>query len=242
MGVADEPEAWVLSQGVPPAPHATHYTLPRGTKLDLGSGPRPLEGYRGVDIVPGITDYELDFDTGMPWPFEDDSVAALRASHVIEHIAAGYRYEWQKVGPAGCLPKGRGGPHWIERGGWTWKQTTRKKDLLFHFFDEAWRCAEPGASFEVRFPNVKNELAYGDPTHRRFISTWLLPYLNRKSRELNGVGHYVAECNWDGSVHEERSHGLARAVELSGDELGAAAVREWNVCDETVLLLRADKS
>jgi hypothetical protein len=59
-------------------------------KLDLGSGPRPAEGYEGVDIVPGVTTHSFDLANGTPWPFADDSVGELRSCHFIEHVPMTY--------------------------------------------------------------------------------------------------------------------------------------------------------
>lgn len=220
-------------------------TLPAGTKLDLGSGPRPKPGFRGVDIEAGLTDYQLSFDTGLPWPFEDDAVDELRACHVIEHIDAAYGSDWVKVSRSDS----RDGPFlhpldavkglWIERGGWLWQKTSRRKDLLFHFFDEAFRVIKPGGRFEVRWPNVFDSEAHGDPTHRRQISEMLHLYLNRRTREQLGVGFYNVTCNWVGSCHFERR---LREDDIGAEELERRIGREINVCEEIVMLLAADKS
>ena len=55
-------------------------------RLDLASGACPAEGYEGVDSrdlgQPWIYDLEK-----YPWPWDDDSVEALRSSHYVEHCA-----------------------------------------------------------------------------------------------------------------------------------------------------------
>lgn len=223
-------------------PH--HIVVPPGTKLDLGSGPRPVEGFRGVDEQP-ITDYEVSFDTGLPWPFEDDSIEALRASHVIEHIDLAYTPEWAKAGRVGNawdvatpgFELSRNG--WIEMAGWRWAKTGRRKDLLFHFFDEAYRVIKPGGTFEVRWPNVQHVNATGDPTHRRQISAKLLHYLSVEGRKAAGVEWYVVSCNWEGSVYFQTNQ--QQLVELGEKELGEKTEREWNGCEETMMLLEARK-
>jgi hypothetical protein len=211
--------------------------VPSGTKLDLGSGPRPAAGFRGVDCEP-ITDYQLSFDTGLPWPFEDDSVEELRACHVIEHIDAAYAPEWVKAfesrDSSSSLPLG-----WITRGGYRWQRTDRRKDLLLHFFDEAFRVIKPGGKFEVRWPNVQHVNASGDPTHRRFISPRLIVYLGREGRETAGVSQYVVNCNWKGiSFHQTQQKEI---IDLGVETLGARNVHEWNLCEESVMLLEAVK-
>jgi hypothetical protein len=55
-------------------------------KLDLGCGQSKQEGFTGVDIVKmdGV-DVVADLFT-FPWPFDDDSVEEVFASHFIEHV------------------------------------------------------------------------------------------------------------------------------------------------------------
>lgn len=212
------------------------YEVPAGTKLDLGSGPRPAEGYHGVDIEPGVSEFVVDFESGLPWPFRDGSIEALRASHVIEHIASAHEPEWEKLGPDGQHELGMDR---VERGGWCWGRTYRRKDLLFHFFDEAFRVIKPGGEFEVRWPNVQHVNASGDPTHRRFISPLLIRYLSREGRQALGVEWYRASCNWTGTVFATTNS--ATLLELEQEELGARNNREWNLCEELVMLLTAEK-
>lgn len=54
-------------------------------KLNLGSGPRPQEGYINIDVSHAcepdlILDIEMQY-----WPFDDGSVEEIRAVHVLEH-------------------------------------------------------------------------------------------------------------------------------------------------------------
>ena len=194
-------------------------------KLDLGSGPRPAPGFKGVDVIEGITDYTHDFDTGEPWPFESDSVSELRAAHLIEHIDSRSVMCWE---PTPNLPN------------------RRLKDLLFHFFDEAYRVAKPGARFEVRCPTYSHDMAHGDPTHRRNISHDLIHYLNRGGRETRRVGFYDVTCNWVGFV----SLGMDPPPELASEsdaystwltETMERAKRELNVGFELIFQLTAVK-
>lgn len=147
-------------------------------KLDLGSGPTPLDGYQGIDIegyppVPGqhlgVTAFRLD--RGYEWPFKDDSIEALHSSHLIEHLPA--------------------------------QSTLGGKDILAHFFEEAWRVAAPGALFTLRWPSLIDEQtgqwltsAFYDPTHRRFIPKEQLLYWSARGRRDLGVEQYGFRCNW----------------------------------------------
>ena len=55
-------------------------------KLDLGCGDNLREGFEGVDFVKTKSvKYVHDLFT-FPWPFKDDSVEELSASHFFEHV------------------------------------------------------------------------------------------------------------------------------------------------------------
>lgn len=53
-------------------------------RLNLGCGSRPIEGYINVDKF-GNPDVNLDLET-FPWPWEDNTVAEIELSHVLEHL------------------------------------------------------------------------------------------------------------------------------------------------------------
>jgi predicted SAM-dependent methyltransferase len=70
-------------------------------KLNLGSGPRPLEGYRNLDIKDGHAAYPLDY-------YESDLFDEVRASHILEHFPRGQVAdvvkEWVRIlAPGGRL-------------------------------------------------------------------------------------------------------------------------------------------
>ena len=51
-------------------------------KIDIGGGLYPREGYESVDIANG----DITADLNERWPFEDNSVGVINASHVLEHL------------------------------------------------------------------------------------------------------------------------------------------------------------
>lgn len=57
-------------------------------KLDLGCGPNKKEGFVGVDSrqFDGKVDIVHDL-TITPWPWEDESVEEVNASHIVEHFS-----------------------------------------------------------------------------------------------------------------------------------------------------------
>lgn len=66
-------------------------SLLKMVKLNLGSGPVPIHGMLNVDNEPFFKPDQIVDLSVFPWPWESDTVDAVLASHVIEHIP-----EWQK--------------------------------------------------------------------------------------------------------------------------------------------------
>lgn len=55
-------------------------------KYDLGSGPTPEEGFKGIDYYADAPDVlKADLFT-YPWPLADESVDYFHASHFVEHV------------------------------------------------------------------------------------------------------------------------------------------------------------
>lgn len=54
--------------------------------LDVGCGPNPKEGFQGCDIIK-FDNVKHIFHAGRDkWPFKDDSVDEIHASHFLEHL------------------------------------------------------------------------------------------------------------------------------------------------------------
>lgn len=156
--------------------------------LDLGSGPRPLDGYLGVDLVawPATNSHRgviaFDLGSGNPWPFADESVDSLYSCHFIEHLHLGH---------------------------------SGYKDPLCHFMDEAWRVAKPGAHFLLRWPSLIDEQtgkfqasAFFDPTHRRFIPKEQLLYFTKDGRTHFQIDQYPIVCDWQIESLHQRDIGI----------------------------------
>jgi hypothetical protein len=215
-------------------------------KLDLGSGRKPMEGFLGVDSVPGITDFVVDlWRDGAPWPFADDSVDELWSNHFIEHIDAVDVPVWRKV--RAIASDDSPWTPFVEgyeiSGGYLWQRTEERRDALFHFFSEAFRIAKPGATFTVVWPCVQSRPAYRDPTHRRFIDTEVVHYLSRAGRKTLDVEHYDIDCNWVGTATDivRRDPNGEAPTEEALTELRRRAKTEWNVAEESMMQLVAEK-
>lgn len=146
-------------------------------KLDLGSGPKPREGFQGIDLYAPNTEAIdlLDF----PWPWPTESVDEIYCSHFVEHLPA------TEVNRAGRLEKTYTVKHHAG------------KDYFFAFFDECYRIMKYGAIMTVVVPALQSVRAFQDPTHRRFIPAESFVYLSHEWRKMNGLDYYNVECNFD---------------------------------------------
>lgn len=179
-------------------------------KLDLGCGNSVEEGHVGVDlpsdelapqdrvgplqpVVDASGIIRFDLCSGIPWPFEDESIDGLFSSHVIEHLPAAriavYRWKRRELGD--------------------FLQCIGTQDALFWFLDEAWRVTKIGGELLLRWPALRDErdgsiqtLAFVDPTHYRFIPVEQYLYWYRQGRKAMGVTQYRVRCNW---VPKQRS-------------------------------------
>jgi hypothetical protein len=53
---------------------------------------------------------------------------------------------------------------------------------------------------DIIVPCLRNDRAFQDPTHRRFLPSQTFLYLNAKWRQDNKLDHYMAQCNFDVKV------------------------------------------
>lgn len=157
-------------------------TLP--VKLDLASGQSPREGFEGVDIWDGAK-HVVDL-WKFPWPWEDNSVDELHCSHHIEHIPA-RTVEKSDLRPQDAAAPSLFSPAALDFIG---------KDMFFAFFDECYRIMKHEAWMLVLCPCARNNRAFQDPTHRRFIVAETFLYLSEEWRKINKLDHYRVKCNF----------------------------------------------
>lgn len=187
-------------------------------KLDLACGQRSKPGFEGVDICPGPTVKHVVNLARYPWPWEDDSVAEIRCDHYIEHIALGW------IGKDGSFKIQADEP--------------TDKEAFFAFFDECYRIMKPGAKLYIVTPCGRNDRAFQDPTHRRFIFQQNFAYLSKAWRLREKLDHYNVACDFDGTV-EARS--------AIGEEVYASEVARkrfmhwWNIVEDWGVCLTALK-
>lgn len=113
------------------------------------------------------------------------------------------------------------------------------RDGFLMFFDECWRILRKGGRVRLTCPYVKNERAFWDPTHTRFIHEMNFWYLNRDWREMQKLDHYPVACHFevvtvvtDVAQHVQQRHHQAQA-EMVRDH--------WNSVGDLYVELKALK-
>jgi hypothetical protein len=174
-------------------------------KLDLACGTRPADGFVGVDLyAPGVERVDL---LKFPWPYDDNSVEEVRCSHFIEHIPA-RDVEDRDLGDLVFNA-----------------QDFIGRDMLCAFMNEVYRILVPGGRITIIVPYARSNVAFQDPTHRRFIIEDTFNYFDREKRARMHVEHYGATCDF--VIDKERTKMLA-----ASDAQLADTDAHWNVLHE----------
>jgi hypothetical protein len=199
--------------------------MARKLKLDLGSGPTPAKGFRGVDLYTGPERVDL---MRFPWPWATDSVDEVWCSHFIEHMPSAHPVPvWSRdmTEPADGLYKS---VHFLQ-------PEMEMRYPWVQFVDELWRILKPGAKATVIHPNLKSSRAFQDPTHCDFIPVERWMYVQQGWRQANELDHPpYPTCDFDVEV------GASFAPEFAGrtDEATAqAAAYQWDVALDLRVIL-----
>lgn len=206
-----------LCHGVPaPTPPKLELAAPTTLlKLDLGCGNTPRDGFEGVDIAGDKAKHKVDLFK-FPWPFEDNSVEEINLSHFMEHIPA------REVEPRDVTAR---------------QADFVGQDMLFAFFDEMWRILKHEGWVFVTVPCARNNRAFQDPTHRRFIVEDTFAYFWKDWRAAN-IPQYKVRCNFVSDVTQTIPGEVgARAVEVQGEMIRT----RWNVAIDLVAKMKAIK-
>lgn len=188
-------------------------------KLDLGGGENVRAGFECVDFFAPTAKHKINL-LRFPWPWKDSTVDELHCSHFIEHIPMVY-----------VNPKYPDAYHTVPN-------DPAQRDLLCLFMDECWRVLKPNATMTVFVPAHRNDRAFQDPTHRRFITPTTFGYFNKMFRDVNKLGHYLCSCNFD-----------SRVDPIVGNEMGVLSPEvaqrrvnhEWNHVLDWQAILKAVK-
>jgi hypothetical protein len=184
-------------------------------RLDLGCGQNPKEGFEGVDLYGDKAKHIVDLFK-FPWPFKDNSVDEIYASHLLEHVPAREVENRDLVDPvtAGRGLENRAGTRYLGA------------DMLFAFMDECWRIMKMDAWMTVIVPSGRSSRAFWDPTHRRFFMQETFFYFFREWRKQNGLDHYRISANFGANV----THSMLQEEGLRSAEVQAERFRTlWNI-------------
>ena len=212
---------------VPAAPVLVEAASTTTRKLDLGCGQNPKEGYEGVDIAGGKAQHIVDLFK-FPFPFADNSVDELHASHFLEHIPAREIENRDLHMPAGSISTDIAAR----------RSQFIGQDMLFAFMDECFRILKPEGWFHIVVPSGRSHRAFQDPTHRRFFMQETFLYFNAGWRQANGLDHYRVKCDFhipgDGLTHT-----LTQEESLYSQEaLLARSKHYWNTTIDWVAKLK----
>lgn len=132
-------------------------------KLDLGCGHAPEPDFIGVDIVPN-EHVSVIADLRERWPWDDNSIAEVHCSHLIEHLHAHERVHFANELYRVLVPSGEAkitAPHWSSCKAYgdvthVWPPVS---EFWFAYLSRAWREEHTDADsvgaykcdFEVRY-------------------------------------------------------------------------------------------
>lgn len=106
------------------------------------------------------------------------------------------------------------------------------RDGLIQFMDEVYRILKTEGKINIIAPYYKNERAFGDPTHCRYIGDLSFLYWSKQWREINKLSHYGINCNFDAKLSYYVDNDLAlRSSEVRQD----AFKREWNAISDIIV-------
>lgn len=118
-------------------------------KLDIGCGTRKQDGFIGVDSI-AFEGVDVVADLRERWPFEDNSVDEIAASHVIEHFTGKERvhlvnemYRVMKPGAKATITI----PHWgsCRAYGDPTHQWPPVSEFWFYYLSKEWRLTQGNA-------------------------------------------------------------------------------------------------
>lgn len=114
-------------------------------RLDLGAGKNKKEGFIGVDVRP-FEGVDVVADLTKQWPWQDETVDEVHASHVVEHFTASERIHFvnelhrvlRKGGKAQIIT-----PHWASARAYgdLTHQWPPVSEFWYYYLKAEWRAA-----------------------------------------------------------------------------------------------------
>jgi hypothetical protein len=173
--------------------------------------PRKLDIAAGRNVRDGYTGIDLEADSDIVWDLFDFPWPIKAGS--VREVNISHFVEH--------IPHYR--PDWA-------------KDGWFLFWEEVQRITRKGAVIHVVSPHVRNDRAFWDPTHVRFIQPMNYYYLDPTWREANGLGHYTSA---DFEITVQSYTGESDDVASRADEAKTYAhAHYWNSLGDLVVELK----
>ena len=193
-------------------------------KIDLACGDNKKEGFVGIDIVKtSSADYVMDL-TQYPWNIESNSVEEINCSHYIEHIPHDTVNLKKLIKDCNTFEEFK-----------LKIEDHDQKDGFIKFFNEIYRILKPDGKVTIVAPYYTSIRAFGDPTHTRYIGDWSFLYLNKEWRNVNKLGHYGIETNFDAKC----SYYISNEMTLKSEEVRTNAFQHyWNAIDDIIVELK----
>lgn len=108
------------------------------------------------------------------------------------------------------------------------------------FFNELYRVSKPDSKHIIHHPYSRNDRAFWDPTHTRYIHEMTWYYLDKSWRESQGLDHYHADCDFEVVVIS--GNGIADSVAAKHHEAQAfCRAHYFNVVADLAVELKARK-
>ena len=192
--------------------------------------------WRNVDALamPGVDEVVDLF--AYPWPWADNSVDEIWASHLIEHIPHAPRRACSHASdnPWATAALTDAQYHKAER----WRELEHL-DGFYAFFAEVYRVLKPGGIIGICAPYGKSDGALYDPQHTRFITETTFHYLG------NGGGNSPT-YDYNLPLNFEVTYGPMLDVNspfdrLPAEQVTALLVTNWNIASTIRAELRAAK-
>lgn len=165
-------------------------------KLNLGSGPSKMEGFLSVDSIPfpGV-DVVTDLTKKFPWG--DNSVEEIHASHVVEHFDAMERIHFVNEVYRVLVPGGKATfitPHWSSCR--AYGDPTHKfppiSEFWFFYLSKDWRMGNEEKKMQANAPHTDAKYLKGG-FNCDFEATWgytLHPTVQLRSEEAQ---HFMVQ-------------------------------------------------
>lgn len=119
-------------------------------------------------------------------------------------------------------------PHW--RPGWT-------RDGFWVFFEELYRIMRKGGTVEIVHPYAKNDRAFWDPTHERYIHEVTWYYLDKNWRTEQRLDHYEVSCDFE--VVTIESDMTDQIMSRNQEQQNFARNHYWNALADLRIILKA---